>query len=432
MKSFLNRILTFKLGLLAKLYLWRYRPVIIAVTGNVGKTSTKEAITAVLSSIKKVRSGKGNLNNDLGVPLTIISDRMEEYYETGNSVWFWFKVIAIAPFGLFFNKNYPEVLVLEYGADRPGDIKKLARKFRPDVGVVTAVGEIPVHVEYFTSSEAVAREKAKLIEVLKPTGHAVLNFDDQTVLDMKKKTKAQVMTFGFGEEADIRMSDFDFRTDNEKPLGVTFKVNYDNTFVPVRIDGSLGKSQSWAAGAATVVGVIFKMNLVQISEALSRYKPPKGRLRILKGIKNSIIIDDTYNSSPAANRFALETLRDLPAKRRMAVLGDMLELGKYTIEAHQAAGNLAGSIVDVLVTVGFRGKFIADSAENQMDKQNIFSFPTSDPAKAKVQELVQEGDLILVKGSQGVRMEKVVEEIMAEPERKKELLVRQEKKWLNK
>ena len=129
---------------------------------------------------------------------------------------------------------------------------------------------------------------------------------------------------------------------------------------------------------------------------------------------------------------ALETLRDLPAKRRMAVLGDMLELGKYTIEAHQAAGNLAGSIVDVLVTVGLRGKFIADSAENQMDKQNIFSFPTSDPAKAKVQELVQEGDLILVKGSQGVRMEKVVEEIMAEPERKKELLVRQEKKWLNK
>ena len=127
MKSFLNRILTFKLGLLAKLYLWRYRPVIIAVTGNVGKTSTKEAITAVLSSIKKVRSGKGNLNNDLGVPLTIISDRMEEYYETGNSVWFWFKVIAIAPFGLFFNKNYPEVLVLEYSADRPGDIKKLAR-----------------------------------------------------------------------------------------------------------------------------------------------------------------------------------------------------------------------------------------------------------------------------------------------------------------
>ena len=181
------------------------------------------------------------------------------------------------------------------------------------------------------------------------------------------------------------------------------------------------------------------MNLIEISEALGNHKGPNGRLKILKGIKNSTIIDDTYNSSPSATYLALETLKRLPAKRKIAVLGDMLELGKYTIEAHEAVGNAVGNIADILVTVGARGKFIAYAAENQMDKKNIYSFVSSNLAKQKVQELIENppngevrGDLILVKGSQGVRMEKIVEEIMAEPLLKKELLVRQGRKWLRK
>ena len=172
------------------------------------------------------------------------------------------------------------------------------------------------------------------------------------------------------------------------------------------------------------------MNLVDISEALSEYHGPRGRLKIIKGIKNSLIIDDTYNASPLSTHLALETLKDLSGMRKIAVLGDMLELGKYSIKAHQDVGNLAGSFVDLLICFGSRSKFIADSAFNQMPKENIHSFDTSDEAKLKVKELTREGDLILVKGSQGMRMEKIVEEIMAEPENKKELLVRQGKKWI--
>jgi len=218
-----------------------------------------------------------------------------------------------------------------------------------------------------------------------------------------------------------------------KPIGVSFKLHYGlNSFVPVDIKGSLGKSQAYAAAAAAAVGIAMGMNLVEISDALSYYEGPKGRLRILAGIKHSWLIDDTYNASPASTHLALGVLRELSAKRRIAVLGDMLELGKYTIEAHRVAGNLAGRFVDILVCVGSRAKFIADAAGNQMPAENIYTFETSDEAKKKVQELIKEGDLVLIKGSQGMRMEKIVEEIMAEPEKKKELLVRQSKKWLTK
>jgi len=449
MKKLVKKIIVWKLNLLAKLYLRRFKLMIIAITGNVGKTSTKEAIAAVIGSVKSVRSSKGNLNNEFGVPLAIIGGFDEEYYEKGSSPWFWFKVIVVGCWllvvprllagiqapprrGQGVGHNYSEILILEYGADKPGDIKRLVKKFRPHIGVVTAVGDIPVHVEFFSGSEAVAREKSKLIEVLEPTGYAILNSDDDVVLDMKEKTRAKVLTYGFGDGASIKISSFEYKIDGNMPIGVNFKLHYGpNSFVPVNINGSLGKSQAWSAAAAAAVGIALGLNLVEISDALSYYDGPKGRLKILAGIKNSWIIDDTYNASPASTHLALSVLRELPAVRRVAVLGDMLELGKYTVQAHQTIGDLVGGFVDVLICVGARAKFIADSAGNQMPKENIHVFDTADTAKRKVQELVNEGDLILIKGSQGMRMEKIVEEIMAEPLRKKELLVRQSKKWLN-
>lgn len=430
MKELVKKIIVWKLTFVAKMYLRRYKPQIVAVTGNVGKTSTKEAIVVALSRIKRVRSGKGNLNNEFGVPLTIVGNWADDYYEAGNTLFFWIRVLFVSFFGLFFQRNYPEILVLEYGADKPGDIKRLASKFKPHIGVVTAVGEVPVHVEYFSGPEDVAKEKGRLVEALSVSDFAVLNFDDLAVLEMKDRTKAKVSTYGFGEGGTVRVSNLEPWIEDNIPKGVSFKMNYNDSFVPFRLNGSLGKSQGYVAAAAVAVGAVFGMNLVDISEALSEYRGPKGRLKILKGIKNSTIIDDTYNASPLSTHLALETLRDLPATRKIAVLGDMLELGKYSVQAHQEVGNLTGTFVDLLICVGSRAKFIADSAFNQMPAENIYKFETSDEAKLKVKELIKEGDIILVKGSQGVRMEKIVEEIMAEPEKKKDLLVRQGKKWL--
>ncbi|OGY66370.1 MAG: hypothetical protein A3I89_00920 [Candidatus Harrisonbacteria bacterium RIFCSPLOWO2_02_FULL_41_11] len=446
MKDLIKKIIIFKLDILAKLYIWRFKPEIIAVTGNVGKTSTKEAVALVLAKVKTIRYGRGNLNNEFGVPLTILGDWSDDYYGAVNIIFFWCKVICISLIKLFTEKSYPKIIVLEFGADRPGDIGRLARKYKPRIGVITAVGDIPVHVEYFSGPEAVAREKSKLISGLGVKDYAIINHDDPAVFDMRAKTKAKTMSYGFSEGSTVRLSDLSLRLDeNLKPAGIGFKVNYGpHTFVPFTIEGSLGKSQALAVGAATCIGWIYRMNLIEISQALEGYHGPKGRLRLIGGIKNSVIIDDTYNSSPSSARLALDTIKDIDTlrqaqgkiTRKLVILGDMLELGKYTEKAHREIGNLAGSIADILVTVGARAKFIADSASNQMLARNIYSFETSDMAKEKVLELVEDlsvgetgEDLILVKGSQGMRMEKIVEKIMAEPRQKKELLVRQNKKW---
>lgn len=416
----------------ARLYLKRYKPKVIAVTGNVGKTSTKEAIGCVLKTRYRVRMSGGNLNNELGVPLTILGEWTDQYYKHGGSLFFWLKVAAFGLLGLVVPHRYPQVLVLEYGADKPGDIKRLAQLFKPHIGVVTAVGETPVHVEFFASPEALANEKSQLIKVLSSTDHAVLNADDLSVYGMKEKTKARVTTFGFSDHANLRIMNFELSVNPDGwPQGITFKLQDPTSFVPVKMHDSLGRSQAMAAAAAAAVAEIMDINLVEVSNALKSYVGPKGRLRVLPGIKTSIILDDTYNASPSAMHVALETLRDLPAKRKIAVLGDMLELGKYSVQAHQAVGNMAGAIADILVCVGERAKLIADAAANEMERDNIYAFHDANEAKSKVQELIQPGDLILVKGSQGKRMERVVEEIMAEPHRKRELLVRQSEKWLN-
>ncbi|MEK7194768.1 MAG: UDP-N-acetylmuramoyl-tripeptide--D-alanyl-D-alanine ligase [Patescibacteria group bacterium] len=424
-------ILSKLLFVLAHAYLLRYRPMIIGITGNVGKTSTKEAIAAVLRSSRRVRASSGNLNNEIGLPLSIVGDWSGEYYDRGPSILFWLKVFAGGILGLVADSSYPEILVIEYGADRPGDIKKLASQFHPHIAIVTAVGDVPVHVEYFNGPDGVASEKANLVKALSPKGYAVLNHEDSRVLHMQSSTKAQVWTYGLDQESRVYASNVELLFEDEKPSGVVFKLHHAARFVPVKMRGSLGRSQALSAAAAAVVGIILGINLIEISEALGRYSGPNGRLKILRGVKDSLIIDDTYNAAPASMRLALETLESIPSGRKIAVLGNMLELGNYSYEAHQAIGNLAGEVADILICVGDKGKVIADSAGNQMSKENIYTFENSVQAKAKVQELIQAGDIVLVKGSQGMRMERVVEEIMAHPENKKELLVRQSKKWQN-
>lgn len=421
------------LKVLAKAYLARYKPIIVAVTGNTGKTSTKEAIAAVLRGHKKLRMSVGNLNNEWGVPLSILGDWSGVYYDRGGTPGFWLKVIVKSLGGLLTGVIYPEILILEYGVEKPGDIKKMAQNFKPHITVVTAVGEVPVHVEYFSNPEALAKEKSRLVEVLSGEDFAVLNVDDSAVLAMKDETDGQTWTFGFGEGAAIKVSNFDLKTGPmSEPLGVTFQLHYQDKFVLCQIEGSLGKSQAWSAAAAAAVGLIFGLNLIQVGEALGQYHGPAGRLRILKGLKDSWIIDDTYNASPASTHLALETLKSLSAGRKIAILGDMLELGEYTESAHREAGNFAGAVVNRLITVGARAKFMANAAGNQLSADGILSFNDSREAASKIHELIQKGDIVLVKGSQGMRMERVVEAIMAEPEKKKILLVRQSQGWLNK
>ena len=424
----LKNILISILRILARIALWRFKPVIVGVTGSVGKTSAKEAIFCVLKNKFRVRRNQKNYNNEIGVPLTILG------VESGvSSVGKWIRVILSAVYKIIFSRKYPEILVLEMGADKIGDIEYLVSFVKCRVGVITAIGEIPVHVEFFRTPEQVAKEKAKLIESLPPDGFAVLNFDDERIKNAARLTNAKKITYGFSEGADLKAGQAETFFNDLENIHLSFKVDWQGKSVPFRLENILGIHQLYPILASITVGLVFEMNLVEISQALRGYCSPPGRMHLIKGIKNSWLIDDTYNSSPSATLAALETLSLIPAKRKIAVLGDMLELGTYVEQAHRQVATLAAKNSDLFLAVGEQAIFMADQAKKErMAQEKVFYFASSDEAGRKLQDLIREGDVILIKGSQGVRMEKIVKEVMAEPEKAGNLLARQEKEWMNK
>lgn len=415
MRNKLKNIFKWVLAFLARWAIAKYKPGIVGITGTVGKTSTKEAVLAVLRQIRRVRATSGNFNTEFGLPLTILGD-----WERSGGFFFWCRVISVSIFKLIFwgRGSYPEILVLEYGADRPGDLKYLLDIARPQIGIVTAVGDIPVHVEFYSGPEAVAREKSRLVEALPAIGFSILNFDDEVVYEMRDRTRAHVITYGFGEGADVRITNLENRQEEGspaaagKPLGVSFKLEYGGSFVPVRLEGSFGKVQAYAAAAAAAAGLAFGMNLVKVSEALNYYQAPSRRGKIIAGVKGTWILDDSYNASPLSMHAAIDLIKDLKAKRKIGVLGDMLEIGKYAIEAHEQIGRFAAKTFDILVTVGPRAKFIADAAiKAGLARKNVLTFDIVEDAQRPVQDLLKKKDLVLIKGSRAIGLDKVVEEI---------------------
>jgi len=257
---------------------------------------------------------------------------------------------------------------------------------------------------------------------LPSNGFAVLNFDDEIVFRMRDLSRAETITYGFNAGADLRASDLMYFVQmNEQIIGgLSFKLNYEKSSVPFRLANALGRHQVYSALAAAAIGFHFGMNMVEISQALEKMEFPKQRMKLERGIRNSWIIDDTYNASPLSTHAALDTLKEFGNKvivktevgRKIAVLGDMKELGIFTERAHRLIGNLAGERTEYLFTVGPAAKFIADSAFNQLPKENIMSFDNSDETGKYLKNFIKEGDIVLVKGSRAMEMEKVVDVIV--------------------
>lgn len=451
------------LQVFAKLILQKYKPTIVAITGSVGKTSTKEAIYAVLASKFSVRATPRNYNNELGVPLTIIGAGLSPERERAKSLFLgkspfrWCRVFCRALWQIIMPARYPAILVLEMGADRPKDIQKLVKLAPPKIGVVTAIA--PVHTEFFGDVEKVAREKRRLVEAVPKQGTVVLNIDDEMVREFAKHAKSTVVGYGIeSNEAEVRAvevhDDIEIggsRTSDASEVrlpdielgSIHFKIITDGSAVPVHLPSVLGHAHVYAALAACAVGRAFGMHMVEISRALLNYAPPPGRMRIIAGIKNTVIIDDTYNASPRATVAALETLGGLsPFSKsglspvRYAVLGDMLELGPYTESGHREVGRVAAQNADVVIGVGVSAQWLVDEANKtrlnlpSAEGNFVGHLHTHDEAEHFLQERIRPGDVILIKGSQSMRMEKLVKGLMAEPLRADELLCRQEKEWL--
>jgi len=408
----MNRLILRKiLAFLAQRVLKKYQPKIVAIGGSYGKTSTKEAIFQVLRNHFRVQATFANLNTDIGVPCTIIKG-----YDAKRNIILWLQNFSKAlKLILFKDKDYPEILVLEMAADKPGDLKYLTQLFRPEISVLTGIGEPPVHLANYPSLESLLAEKAYLFKNLKPNGLTILNQDSKRIDYFKKEIKTKFLTFGFEESSQIRISDYRFHQAEYQNLDhsyISFNVSYQGNVVPFRMP-VIFKSYAYAAAAAVAVGLNFNLHLVEISEALNNFCPPEHRLALKKGIKNSWLIDDSYNSSPDSLKAALEALAQFQVGRKIAVLADMLELGEETEPAHLKIGEIIFNYADVFIAIGPKMKFAFEKAsEENISKKELFWFENSFEAKKMIQDFLREGDLVLLKGSHAMHLEEVLAEII--------------------
>ena len=364
---------------LAAFWRARFSPRVIGVTGSVGKTTTKEMIWSVLRQRFRTLKSWGNYNNEIGLPLTL----------------------------LYLNPEHERV-VLEMGMYALGEIAALAAIAHPHVGVVTNVG--PTHLERLGTIERIAQAKSELVEALPSAsqgGIAILNRDDPMVRAMAEKTQAQVFYYGLDPACDLWAS----HVESRGLEGVRFQLHSGRERLHVKIP-LLGRHSVHTALAAAAVGLVEGESWEEIVAGLWDVTE-QVRLVAVKGIKSSTIIDDTYNASPASSIAALNLLEELLG-RKIAVLGDMLELGDFEEEGHRKVGRRVVDVASILITVGPRGRIIAQEAlACGMAEGDVFMVENNEQAIAQLRQIISQGDVVLVKGSRGMKMEEIVAALTA-------------------
>ncbi len=438
LKTFLKFIVVHTITFLAHRVLKKYKPYIFAVTGSVGKTSTKDALYTVLNTTsgKSVRRNEKSFNSETGVPLTILG-RPNGWYSISSWLGTFYEGLRL----LVTRVEYPEILVLEVGADKPRDIYDITRWLKPDISIMTKIGRIAVHVEFFDSPEALIQEKSYLLDETKKGGHIILSADDEEVMKAGEgrdtRQGLSITTFGINQSATVRVQNIEVvYNEDEKPLGMKADIVWPEGREKLMVRGALGNQFIYPSIAALASAYAYGIDPRKGIQALSNHIPSKGRMNILEGKNNAVILDDTYNSSPDAVREAYKALGMLTGKkcqRKIAILGDMMELGKYSTEQHIKIGEEIAHVLGdngLLITVGQRAQGFAKGAENTgMNKDRIIVCDTSRHASEYIEQRIAEGDVVLIKASQSIRAEIITESILKDKRRAGELLVRQEKEW---
>ena len=358
---------------------WRARfdPLVVGVTGSIAKTSTKEAIAAVLQRRFRTLRNEGNQNNEIGLPLTLLRLGPEH-----------------------------EAAVLEMGMYVGGEIAELAAMARPRIGVVTAVQ--PVHLSRIGSIEAIEQAKGELVEALPPDGTAILNADDPRVRRMASRTSARSMTYGFADDADVTAE----AVESAGADGMRFLLRAGGRRSPVTIP-TLGRLAVHNALAAAAVGLAAGMALDEIVAGLASGWAAPHRAELVRAA-GVTIVDDSYNASPASVAAAIELLAGLPG-RRIAVLGEMLELGDGHVSGHRAVGEAAAAAVELLVVVGPGAAPIADAARDAgLGADAVLPVADRDAALEALRPRLRPGDVVLVKASRGVALDLLVDQLAAE------------------
>jgi UDP-N-acetylmuramoyl-tripeptide--D-alanyl-D-alanine ligase len=358
---------------------WRrkFNPRVIGITGSVGKSTSKELVWAVLSTRFETLKSEGNLNNEIGLPLTLLN-LTNEY----------------------------DAVVLEMGTYAIGEIKLLCDIAQPHVGVVTNVG--PTHLERLGTIERIAEAKAELVQALPPAsegGVAILNYDDPLVLPMAQQTEARVLTYGLSPEADLWVS----QVESAGLEGIRFIFHHQDQTIHARIP-LLGRHSVHTALRAALVGLVEGLDWEEIITGLQSL-PNTAQLRLVAvlGPNGSTVLDDTYNASPASTIAALNLLDDLTGGRKIAVLGDMLELGSFEEEGHRKVGCRAADVVDLLIVIGSRAKWIAAEARAcGLDSASVLELADNQAAITYLKQILEPEDIALIKGSNSQRLDEIV------------------------
>lgn len=356
---------------------------VVGITGSLGKTTTKEVVAGVLSARRRVLKTEGNLNSEIGLPMSVLNGLDQPH----------------------------EIAVLEMAMYQPGDIRLLARLARPRIGVVTAV--LPVHLERMGTIERIQQAKQELVEELPSHGIAVLNADDPRVDQMANATAARVVRYGIADTADVRAVGASIQSRGLR--GVEFDLEHAGQRRHVHLP-LLGAHSVHAALAATAVALEEHFSLSEAAEALGSLSPAL-RLLVIDGINGSRIVDDSYNASPESVLAALNLLKELPGRRKIGVLGDMLELGSEEKPSHERVGIRAAATLDVLVAYGPRSKTTADEARRAgLRAEQVFEPDSHAEIISLLRAQLRPGDDVLVKGSLAMGMSAVVRGIRAEGE----------------
>jgi len=366
---------------IAKYYRTKLRATVVGITGSTGKTTTKDMLACLLATSMKAVSTAKNYNNEIGVPLTILEADSET-----------------------------SVLVIEMAMRGPGQIEELAGIAMPHIGVVTNIGE--AHIELLGSQEEIARAKAELIEAIPPEGVTILNADCVWSTSISERTPARMVTYGIAG-GDVRASGIDvdqlgravFRLTIDDPSGYLVRLA-----VP-------GRHNVYNALAAIAAGLELGLRIDDMRLALAECKPSSMRMEVISVEPDVLILNDAYNANPVSMLAALSTLMDVEAKgRRIAVLGDMLELGHISADAHRQIGEAVATLgADILVAVGTESQQMAEAAvRSGMGHKAVIACANADTAAQVLGQLVMERDVVLVKASRGMGLEKVVESLVAQ------------------
>jgi len=348
-----------------------FAPMVIGITGSVGKTSTKEVTASVLRRRYRTLKNPRSYNTEATLPIALLQLTADH-----------------------------DVAMLEMGTFGPGEITLLAQIARPHIGIVTNVG--PSHMERMGSIETIALAKSELVQALPANGHAILNIDDPHVRAMANRTPAQPFFYGLDSAADLWADTIESRGLE----GITFRVHHAGESVVLKLP-LLGRHSVHTALAATAAGLLLGLGWDAIVEGL-RDESAQLRLLAVPGANGATLIDDTYNASPASSLAALNLLADLDG-RRIVALGDMLELGSFEEEAHRMVGRRVAEVADQLIVVGRRARWIADEAAKcGMPRKGIIIAETNQDVITLLRELMRPGDYVLIKGSRGVVMEQIV------------------------